>query len=78
MNIENVFLNPPLLLVEKEQKLFNAGLNTVIVVQNPTNNYKVGDVLLVEKAYIVPLEIDGETIEGLFYVNEQFIKGYKK
>ena len=39
------------------------------------NKYKVGEKLLVEKTYLPPLEIDGETIEKIYYLNEQFVKG---
>jgi len=76
MSIENVFLNPPLLLVEKQGKLTNAGLNVMEVVKATSENkYKVGDKILVEKNYLPPLEIDGETVPNIYYLNEQFVKG---
>jgi len=79
LSIENVSLNPPLLLVEREDKIINVGLNTVVVVKaSIENKYKVGEKLLVEKTYLPPLEIDGETIEKIYYLNEQFVKGTVK
>jgi hypothetical protein len=46
-----------------------------VVKATSENKYKVGDKILVEKNYLPPLEIDGETVPNIYYLNEQFVKG---
>ncbi len=75
-SIENVSLNHPLLLVGKEGKLIKSGLNIIEVIkQTVGSKYNIGDKLLVLNTNIAPLEIDGETVENTFYINEDSVKG---
>jgi hypothetical protein len=49
-----------------------------VVKATEENKYKIGDKILVEKTYLPPLEIDGETVPNIYYLNEQFAKGVVK
>lgn len=76
MNIDNVYLNPPLLLVEKEQ-IYTNGLNEMVVCKtNENSKYKVGETILVEKGRLMEWIVDGEISENKYYLNEEFVKGY--
>ena len=39
------------------------------------SKYKVGDKVLAEKNPLIPLQIDGEITENVYYIHEQSIKG---
>lgn len=74
INIEDVLLNPQLLLVEREGKI-SKRLCTAKVLTKNNDRYPENTIIITNSTCLSPLEIDDNIYENIFIIRDTEIQG---
>ena len=80
MDIKNIKIKKPLLLVETDKNIIKGSGNyhnysAKIIKTAEDSNYKIGDIIYTDANPFVPFVLDGITFENIYQINEKTIKG---
>ena len=78
MDIKNIKIKKPLLLVETDKNIVKGNYNNFsakIIKTAEDSNYKIGDTIYTDANPFVPFVLDGVTFENIYQINETTIKG---
>ena len=80
MDIENIKIKKPLLLVETDKNIIKGSGNyhnysAKIIKTAEDSNYKIGDIIYTDANPFVPFVLDGVTFENIYQINETTVKG---
>lgn len=78
MEIENIKIKKPLLLVETENVIVKGGyrnFSAKVIKTAEESAYKIGDTIFTEGNYFMPFEIDETDYVNYYLINETVIKG---
>ena len=80
MDIKNIKIKKPLLLVETDKNIIKGSGNyhnysAKIIKTAEDSNYKIGDIIYTDANPFVPFVLDGVTFENIYQINETTVKG---
>jgi hypothetical protein len=78
MDIKNIKLSKPLILVETDSTITRgtyANFSAKIIKTAEESGYKEGDRVYTEANYFIPYIVDGFNFENIYQINETIIKG---
>ena len=78
MDIENIKIKKPLLLVETDKIIVKGNYNNFsakIIKTAENSDYKIGDIIYTDANPFVPFVLDGITFENIYQINETTVKG---
>ena len=75
MDIEDIKISKPLLLVETDKTIGKGYFSAKVIKTAEESNYKIGDTIYTDSNYFVPFAIDNKIFENIYQINETTIKG---
>ena len=78
MDIENIKIKKPLLLVETDKNIVKGNYNNFsakVIKTAKDSDYKEGDIIYTDANPFVPFVLDGVTFENIYQINETTVKG---
>ena len=78
MDIKDIKIKKPLLLVETDKNIVKGNYNNFsakIIKTAEDSEYKIGDTIYTDANYFVQFSIDGKIFENIYQINETTIKG---
>lgn len=80
MDIKNIKIKKPLLLVETDKNIVKGSGNyhnfsAKVIKTAEDSNYKIGDIIYTDANPFVPFVLDGITFENIYQINETTVKG---
>ena len=78
MDIKNIKIKKPLLLVETDKNIVKGNYNNFsakVIKTAEESSYKLGDTIYTDSNYFVPFAIDNNIFENIYQINETTIKG---
>ena len=75
MDIEDIKISKPLLLVETDSVISKGYFSAKVIKTAEESDYKIGDIIYTDANPFVPFVLDGVTFENIYQINETTIKG---
>ena len=75
MDIKDIKISKPLLLVETSTTIGKGYFSAKIIKTAEESEYEIGDIIYTDANYFVQFSIDGKIFENIYQINETTIKG---
>ena len=75
MDIEDIKISKPLLLVETDKTIGKGYFSAKVIKTAEESNYKIGGIIYTDSNYFVQFKIDDTTFENIYQIDETTIKG---
>ena len=75
MDIKDIKISKPLLLVETDKTIGKGYFSAKVIKTAEESSYKIGDIIYTDANPFVPFVLDGVTFENIYQINETTVKG---
>ena len=75
MDIEDIKISKPLLLVETDKTIGKGYFSAKVIKTAEDSDYKEGDIIYTDANPFVPFVLDNKIFENIYQINETTIKG---